>query len=37
MMAKRRGRSVLIDHLTPPITRVTEDSSVFAEMETLHT
>lgn len=36
LMAKRRGRAVLIDHLTPPMARVTEDNGYWAEMETLH-
>jgi cobaltochelatase CobN len=36
LMAKRRGRGVLIDHLTPPIARITEDNGCWAEMETLH-
>ena len=36
LMAKRRGRAVLIDHLTPPIARITEDNGCWAEMETLH-
>lgn len=36
LMAKRRGRGVLIDHLTPPIGRVTEENGDWAEMESLH-
>ena len=36
LMAKRRGRGVLIDHLTPPIARLTDDDAVWAEMEALH-
>ena len=36
LMAKRRGRGVLIDHLTPAIARVTSESGVWAEMESLY-
>ncbi|MDR0842332.1 MAG: cobaltochelatase subunit CobN, partial [Acidobacteriota bacterium] len=36
LIAKRRGRGVLIDHLTPPVARVTEAGDHWAEMETLH-
>lgn len=35
-MAKRRGRGVLIDHLTPPVARITDYDAAWAEMETLH-
>lgn len=36
LIAKRRGRGVLIDHLTPPIARVVDEWGHWAEMETLH-
>ena len=36
LTAKRRGRGVLIDHLTPPVARVTDNDGHWAEMETLH-
>jgi len=36
LMAKRRGRGVLIDYLTPAIARVADDSGAWAEMESLH-
>ena len=37
LIAKRRGRGVLIDHLTPPTVSVTEGNGIWEEMEALHT
>ena len=36
LMAKRRGRGVLIDYLTPAIARVADGDGIWAEMESLH-
>ncbi|NLD91103.1 MAG: cobaltochelatase subunit CobN [Fibrobacter sp.] len=37
LIAKRRGRAVLIGHLTAPIVHVTEENGCWAEIETLAT
>lgn len=37
LIAKRRGRGVLINHLTAPIAHVTDNNGKWAEMETLYT